>query len=81
MPNFGEKLKRIRTAAGMSQQELADKAGVSQDAISKWEMGTREPLISAVKKLCDALNVTCDVFFAKEEPEPEKPAKGKKKGK
>lgn len=79
MPNFGEKLKHIRTAAGMSQQELADKAGVSQDAISKWELGTREPLISAVEKLCEALGVTCDVFFVKDEPE--KAAKGKKKGK
>ncbi len=35
----GEKLKELRTQAGMTQQELAEKLGVSQDRITKWETG------------------------------------------
>ncbi len=78
MPTFGERLKVLREKAGLSQAELAERAGISQRAISHWELGKREPLISAVQKLCAALGVSCDVFFAKDEdssaedPEPTK---------
>ena len=33
---FGEKLKTIRRQAGMSQEKLAEKLGVSRQAITKW---------------------------------------------
>ena len=33
----GEKVKELRTGANMTQQELADKLGVCQDRITKWE--------------------------------------------
>lgn len=34
---FGEKLQRLRQRAGMSQDALAEKLGVSRQAVSRWE--------------------------------------------
>lgn len=81
MPTFGQTLKALRENAGLSQAKLAEKAGVGQVTISTWELDSKEPTLSNIQKLCDALGVTCDVFFAKEEAEPEKPKKAKKKAK
>ena len=36
---FAEKLKSIRKQAGMSQEKLAEKLGVSRQAVTKWETG------------------------------------------
>jgi len=37
--NFSEKLKKIRKKEGISQEQLAEKIGVSRQAITKWETG------------------------------------------
>ena len=38
-----EKLYELRRASGMSQEELAEKLGVSRQAVSKWESGRSDP--------------------------------------
>ena len=38
---LSDKIVRLRKSNGMSQEELADKLGVSRQAISRWEMGDR----------------------------------------
>ena len=43
MENFGEQLKRLRLAAGLTQQDLADELGISPSAIGMYEQGRREP--------------------------------------
>ena len=40
---FAKKLKMLRKQAGMSQEKLAEKLGVSRQAITKWETDTGIP--------------------------------------
>jgi transcriptional regulator with XRE-family HTH domain len=40
---FAEKLKSIRKQAGMSQEQLAEKLGVSRQALTKWETNAGIP--------------------------------------
>jgi tetratricopeptide (TPR) repeat protein/transcriptional regulator with XRE-family HTH domain len=52
---FGALLRHYRTAAGLSQEDLAAKAGLSTDAISAHERGRRRPYRHTVQRLADAL--------------------------
>jgi transcriptional regulator with XRE-family HTH domain len=73
---FGARLQELRQKTGLSQKELADKAGVSQRAISHWEQGIREPKWSNVLVLAEALGVDCQAFL--EEPcERRQPSRGR----
>lgn len=56
---FGEKLKELRKAAGLSQAEVSEKTGLDQSSISLWERGERDPNWTAVQKLALALGVNC----------------------
>ena len=40
---FGEKLTRLRKREGLSQEALAERLGVSRQAVSRWEQGTALP--------------------------------------
>lgn len=52
-----QKLRHLRFVANMlSQQELADKAGLSRAWIAKLECGRGRPSVQALRKLCDALS-------------------------
>ena len=65
--DFGGRLRQLREAAGLTQQELADRIGVRWGAISRWERGDREPGWSMVLALGKALGVPCTAFEAEEE--------------
>lgn len=54
--NFGENLKNIRKYKKISQEELADKLGVSRQSISKWETGENYPSMTNIMCLCDIFN-------------------------
>lgn len=41
--NIAERIKVLRKAKGLSQEELADRIGVSRQAVSKWESGHNVP--------------------------------------
>lgn len=56
---FREKLKELRVAAGLTQEELAKKIGVSARTIQNYEMGSRKPKnMDVVTKLAEALNTS-----------------------
>jgi DNA-binding XRE family transcriptional regulator len=76
---FGKALKRLRAQRKLTQKQLAEKSGLSQNAISHWENGEREPGWSAVVQLAEALGVDCRAFLESIEPEQKKPKT--KKGK
>ncbi len=64
-----EKIYFCRKKAGMSQETLAEKIGVSRQAISKWETGEAVPELSNLKVLCDIFGVTADWMISETEPE------------
>jgi transcriptional regulator with XRE-family HTH domain len=76
---FGEKLRELRKARGMTQQQLAKAVGVKWEAISRWERGVREPGWSNVLALASALTVDCTAFQDPPAP-PEKRTPAPKKG-
>ena len=49
---FGENLKRIRRIRKISQEELADRLGVSRQSVSKWETGENYPSMTNIMCLC-----------------------------
>lgn len=53
----GPKLRAIRAIRGISQADLAAKAGISTTAIAQFETGKRDLRTSTVRKLCAALDV------------------------
>src|SRR5690348_261960 len=54
---FGRVLQRHRLAAGLSQEELAERAGLSRRGISDLERGRRRPLPGTARRLADALDL------------------------
>lgn len=51
------KIREARKAAGMSQAELAEKAGLTQSHVSRLENGDHSPSHQTVKKIADALGI------------------------
>ena len=61
LPGFGDLLRRRRTAAALSQEELAERAGVSVRALSDLERGVhRAPRLETVRMLAEALGLAED---------------------
>jgi transcriptional regulator with XRE-family HTH domain len=58
--NIHENIKNARKAAGVTQKELAEKIGVYQKDISRWENGERTPGVDALASICRALGVSAD---------------------
>ena len=56
------RLKRYRTESGMTQEELAEKLGVSRQAVAKWERGESIPDIDSCMKLADIYGTTVDML-------------------
>ncbi len=61
-----EKLYELRRASGMSQEELAEKLGVSRQAVSKWESGATQPELSKLIELSKLYNVSVDELLSLE---------------
>ena len=68
------KILYCRKKAGLSQEALAEKLGVSRQAVSKWETGEAVPELSKLVLLAAAFGVTTDWLLSESEPEPEAPS-------
>jgi transcriptional regulator with XRE-family HTH domain len=62
MATFADRLRELRGKAGLSQAELANRAGLHRFGISKLELGLREPTWATVQALALALGVDCTAF-------------------
>lgn len=63
MEIFCERLKEIRQKLNLNQTECANKVGVSQAAIARWESGVHIPNIVSLKNIAVALGVTSDFLI------------------
>ena len=57
------KLKAARAALDLSQQDLADKVGVSRQTINAIEKGDYNPTINLCRSICKVLGKTLDEIF------------------
>ena len=62
--NIGKFILELRREKGLTQMELADKLGVTDKAISKWENGRCMPDLSLLKPLCDILDISINELLS-----------------
>lgn len=68
---FGAALRRVRLAAGMSQEQLGLEAGVQRNFISLIETGQNQPTITTIAKLARALGLKASELVVEAEREAE----------
>ena len=79
--SIGEFLFILRKSKGMTQQEVADRLGVSNKTVSSWETGASCPDISLLPAIAELYGVTCDELLRGERApsgQPDNPARREK---
>lgn len=66
--NLGHRLKHVRQQAGLSQRELARRAGVTNAAISLIEANQSSPSVASLKKVLEGIPMSLSDFFSLEMP-------------
>jgi transcriptional regulator with XRE-family HTH domain len=66
--NIADRIQNLRKVKGISQEELADKVGVSRQAVSKWESEQSVPDLEKVIIMSEYFNVTTDYILKGIEP-------------
>lgn len=61
---FSETLRKLRTAKGLSQQELADKMYVTRSTVVRWETGSRLPDAAMISRLSEILGVEVNLLIS-----------------
>lgn len=60
--DIGKKLQQLRKGRKLSQQELADKMGISRATVSNYEVGRRAPHLSELQRFAEFYGVGLDHF-------------------
>lgn len=60
---IGEKILNLRKARGWSQEELAERVGVSRQAVSRWESDSAKPDADKIISVCDLFGVSADYLL------------------
>lgn len=63
--SLGKKISELRKEKGITQEELADKLGISPQAVSKWENDLSCPDIMSLPDIADIFGITIDELFGK----------------
>ena len=66
--NMADRIQYLRKTKGLSQEELADKVGVSRQAVSKWESEQSTPDIEKIIIMSELFEVTTDYILKGIEP-------------
>ena len=64
---IGKYIASKRKSLGMTQKQLAEKLGMSDKSVSKWERGVCLPEVSVYKELCSILGISLNEFLAGED--------------
>jgi len=72
MSKIHEQIKKLRKRQGFSQEELGKLIGVSQQVITNYERGLREPYVETLVKLAGALKVSMDQLIGTKPVEDDK---------
>lgn len=75
-----EKIQRERKKMGLSQEKLAEKIGVSRQAITKWENGLASPELEKIVSLSECFKVSTDYLLKDNITEPTPPQESALKG-
>ena len=75
--NMVDRIQYLRKSKGISQEELADKVGVSRQAVSKWESEQSTPDLEKIIIMSDFFGVTTDYILKGIEPVADKEQKNK----
>jgi transcriptional regulator with XRE-family HTH domain len=74
---FGNRLRELREAAGLTQRQLAEQAGLHLQGVVKLERGEREPAWSTLLALAKALGVSVAAFAEKATTQATKRSRGR----
>ena len=68
--NFGEDIRKLREDAGMTQQELANRAGVSRSYIARFETTSKKGTVETLRKIFNVfdLDVKVEIVPIKKRP-------------
>lgn len=61
---FSQKLKELRLKANLTQKQIADKLGISQQAYARWETGNHKPTLDTLEKLSHFFNVPIEELIS-----------------
>lgn len=70
--DVGARLRQVRETAGLSQRQLAKRAGVTNGLISFIEQNRNSPSVASLRKVLGGVPMTLAEFFSQELPEPER---------
>jgi len=69
LEDLATRIKSSRLKAKLSQEQVAEKAGLSQAVVSQLESGARNPSVQTLEKLADALDVSFEALAGRESME------------
>jgi transcriptional regulator with XRE-family HTH domain len=67
----GESIAELRRAKGLTQAQLAEMIDLEQEAVSRWERGTRVPTLLRLQQLRDALECSVDQLLQRGSKRPD----------
>lgn len=59
---ISDKIRNLRVEKDLTQSDLAKIAGVSPQAVSCWELGTKEPKLQPIHKMCKYFSIDINKF-------------------
>ena len=69
LPSIGDKIYGFRRQAGLTQAEVAERAGLSERAYADIERGTANARIVSIQKICSVLNIAPNDIMTEDIPE------------